>query len=280
MKLPRRPQPVNATVLAQPSPRSSASSATPTPSARTSSRAFGGLGPETRPKVARRHSPTPTPAGSYALQKARASKPDATGRSSPPRSTTGSGATRSCASPSDRVAYTGGSPTSGSAARARRSGPCRSIPLPSGPWTPTSSSHRTATIGKLPCSSRPQARSAGRPLKDDGLYKLVSKYASLSVGPVDRIVHALRANGVTNALEHEADIARVQDWLGRAKVTTTRLYGRFERRPEDSPTFRVSYCPAEGTLGAPRVDVPTNLLYSQSWRTRCSCSPGFLTHQG
>ena len=42
-------------------------------------------------------------------------------------------------------------------------------------------------------------------------------------------------------LEHEADIARVQDWLGHANVSTTRLYDRRDRRPEDSPTFRVSY---------------------------------------
>ncbi len=45
----------------------------------------------------------------------------------------------------------------------------------------------------------------------------------------------------TNALEHEADIARVQDWLGHANVSTTRIYDRRARRPEDSPTFRVSY---------------------------------------
>ncbi len=41
-----------------------------------------------------------------------------------------------------------------------------------------------------------------------------------------RIVHALRATAATNALEHEADIARVQDWLGHANVSTTRLYDR------------------------------------------------------
>ena len=48
-------------------------------------------------------------------------------------------------------------------------------------------------------------------------------------------------HAATNALEHEADIARVQDWLGHANVSTTRLYDRRARRPEDSPTFRVSY---------------------------------------
>ena len=80
-----------------------------------------------------------------------------------------------------------------------------------------------------------QARWAGRPLTGDGIYKLVRKYASAAAIPMERIVHALRATAATNALEHEADIARVQDWLGHANVSTTRLYDRRDRRPEDSP---------------------------------------------
>ena len=86
-----------------------------------------------------------------------------------------------------------------------------------------------------------RARWAGRPLTGDGIYKIVRKYAAAAAVPMERIVHALRATAATNALEHEADIARVQDWLGHANVSTTRLYDRRDRRPEDSPTFRVSY---------------------------------------
>ncbi|MDH3663351.1 MAG: integrase, partial [Alphaproteobacteria bacterium] len=39
----------------------------------------------------------------------------------------------------------------------------------------------------------------------------------------------------------QADIAKVQEWLGHAHIGTTRLYDRRKSRPEDSPTFRVRY---------------------------------------
>jgi integrase/recombinase XerD len=54
-------------------------------------------------------------------------------------------------------------------------------------------------------------------------------------------VHSLRATAATNALSNEADIAKVQEWLGHANVSTTRLYDRRKTRPEDSPTFHVQY---------------------------------------
>lgn len=54
-------------------------------------------------------------------------------------------------------------------------------------------------------------------------------------------VHALRATAITNALEHQADIAKVQEWAGHNNIATTRLYDRRETRPEDSPTYRVRY---------------------------------------
>lgn len=53
--------------------------------------------------------------------------------------------------------------------------------------------------------------------------------------------HALRATAATSALEHNADIAKVQEWLGHASISTTRVYDRRGSKPEDSPTFRVSY---------------------------------------
>ena len=52
---------------------------------------------------------------------------------------------------------------------------------------------------------------------------------------------ALRATAATNALEHQADIAKVQEWLGHANISTTRVYDRRHLRAEDSPTFKVVY---------------------------------------
>ena len=54
-------------------------------------------------------------------------------------------------------------------------------------------------------------------------------------------VHSMRATAATNALSNQADIAKVQDWLGHANVSTTRLYDRRKNKPEDSATFHVKY---------------------------------------
>lgn len=35
--------------------------------------------------------------------------------------------------------------------------------------------------------------------------------------------HALRATAVNSALEHQADIAKVQEWLGLASIGATRV---------------------------------------------------------
>jgi integrase len=51
---------------------------------------------------------------------------------------------------------------------------------------------------------------------------------------------SLRATAATNALSNDADIAKVQEWLGHANIAT-RLYHRRKSRPEDSPTFHVQY---------------------------------------
>jgi site-specific recombinase XerD len=53
--------------------------------------------------------------------------------------------------------------------------------------------------------------------------------------------HALRDTVATNALDHDADITKVQEWLGHANIATTRIYGRRRMKVEDLPTFKVSY---------------------------------------
>jgi integrase/recombinase XerD len=76
-------------------------------------------------------------------------------------------------------------------------------------------------------------------LDPDMIYKLVQKYSAelgFEIG-----AHALRATAATNPLDHQADIAKVQEWLGHANISTTRIYDHRKTRPEDSPTFKVNY---------------------------------------
>jgi len=73
----------------------------------------------------------------------------------------------------------------------------------------------------------------------DGIYKLVRAYSAALGFQIG--AHALRATAATNALDHQADIAKVQEWLGHANIATTRIYDHRRTRPEDSPTFKVSY---------------------------------------
>jgi site-specific recombinase XerD len=73
----------------------------------------------------------------------------------------------------------------------------------------------------------------------DAVYKIVRAYSAALGFEIG--VHALRATAATNALDHEADIAKVQEWLGHANIATTKIYDRRRTRPEDSPTFKVRY---------------------------------------
>jgi site-specific recombinase XerD len=100
--------------------------------------------------------------------------------------------------------------------------------------------HAADTEGALfrPVSNNRTGR-LNNAITPDGVYKLVRRYAlglGLKIG-----AHALRATAATNALDHEADIAKVQEWLGHANIATTRIYDRRKMKPEDSPTFKVSY---------------------------------------
>ena len=78
-----------------------------------------------------------------------------------------------------------------------------------------------------------------RPLSPDGVYKIMRGY-STELG-IPSSPHVARATAATNALDNGADIAKVQEWFGHADISTTRMYDRRKSRPEDSPTFKVSY---------------------------------------
>ncbi|AAY39676.1 Phage integrase:Phage integrase, N-terminal SAM-like protein [Pseudomonas syringae pv. syringae B728a] len=95
---------------------------------------------------------------------------------------------------------------------------------------------------KVPLFISLRGKSTGAGVSANGIYTVVGAYAKKAGIKVDGLgVHGLRATAATNALEHEADIAKVQAWLGHANISTTKIYDRRENRPEDSPTFKVKY---------------------------------------
>jgi integrase/recombinase XerD len=84
-----------------------------------------------------------------------------------------------------------------------------------------------------------------KPLNPKSVYDEVVKHhgkaVSITIDVHGFCVHSLRATAATNALSHNADIAKVQEWLGHANVSTTRIYDKRRMRPEESPTFKVEY---------------------------------------
>jgi site-specific recombinase XerC len=97
----------------------------------------------------------------------------------------------------------------------------------------------------------------------DAVYKLVKRYSGLLGFEIG--AHALRATAATNALDNQADIAKVQEWLGHANIASTRIYDHRKTRPEDSPPGRLRHAsgrhwaagaPAAGT--SDRVAWPPN----------------------
>lgn len=97
-----------------------------------------------------------------------------------------------------------------------------------------------------PLFRRVRAPQAGQPaaaLTPGSVYADVVVFYMKQVGITGENMgpHVLRATAATSALKHHADIAKVQEWLGHASISTTRVYDRRGFRPEDSPTFRVTY---------------------------------------
>jgi len=86
---------------------------------------------------------------------------------------------------------------------------------------------------------RNRGDAGGKAVTPDAVYKMVRAYSAALGFEIG--AHSLRATAATNALDHQADIAKVQEWLGHANISTTRIYDHRKTRPEDSPTFKVVY---------------------------------------
>ena len=111
--------------------------------------------------------------------------------------------------------------------------------------------HGQETEGQL--FRRIQASKAGQPasaLTTGSVYAeaVVFYMKRLGITGENMGPQALRATAATSALEHHADIAKVQEWLGHASISTTRVYDRRGSKPEDSPH-----------LGSPKAEQPVRL---------------------
>ncbi len=103
--------------------------------------------------------------------------------------------------------------------------------------------------GSSPCNwlfqsvSHHQDGNSNRGLTPGAVYSEVVKRYMIPLGIKGENLgpHCLRATAATCALENQADIAKVQEWLGHANINTTRVYDRRETRAPDSPTFKVAY---------------------------------------
>ena len=80
----------------------------------------------------------------------------------------------------------------------------------------------------------------------DGIDKMLKRYGTKAGVKLDGLcLHALRATAAPNTLEHAAEIASVQSWLGHANIATTKLYNRRRLRPGDSHAFKEALEPGK-----------------------------------
>ena len=71
-------------------------------------------------------------------------------------------------------------------------------------------------------NNRAHRTGLAKAITPDAIYKIVRGYSGALGFEIG--AHALRATAATNALDHQADIAKVQEWLGHANIATTRIY--------------------------------------------------------
>jgi Phage integrase family len=88
-----------------------------------------------------------------------------------------------------------------------------------------------------------RTKTLAKTLHPTSVYQDIVKRYAKEIGLAEEVpglcVHSLRATAATNALSNNADIAKVQEWLGHADISTTRMYDKRQSRPEDSSTFKV-----------------------------------------
>ena len=103
--------------------------------------------------------------------------------------------------------------------------------------------HRAEASGALFRPVKSRTGKLENAISGAAIYSNIVKHYAQAAGipPAAARPHGLRATAATNALEHGADIAKVQEWLGHSSISTTRLYDKRNTRPEDSPTFKVEY---------------------------------------
>jgi site-specific recombinase XerD len=77
-------------------------------------------------------------------------------------------------------------------------------------------------------------KTLAKPLNPASVYRDIVKYYARQVGLIGAVpglyVHSLRATAATNALDRQADIAKVQLWLGYGDISTTRMYDKRQSR--------------------------------------------------
>jgi len=88
------------------------------------------------------------------------------------------------------------------------------------------------SFGRSATTERAASRKRSHPTGFTGWCEVFSTARFLRSGPM-----RCARRPSTNAFDHQADIAKVQEWLGHANIATTRIYDHCKTRPEDSPTF-------------------------------------------
>ena len=86
-----------------------------------------------------------------------------------------------------------------------------------------------------------QAEGSGS-ITDDGVYKMVASYAAAVLIDLTGFgSHTLWVTAATDALDHDANIAKVQEWLGHANIAITCIHDRRKTGVEETLKFIVLY---------------------------------------